>query len=193
MAPGFAITDPNKLTLLTPGFDRATGSYAEHGIPAPVVAAISAREPRRAGEERPQLAAVPADAGRRGEQGRHAAVSALVAFKQLHDDNAPLEDAIPEFVARRPARYARHAAARPLRARCIAFFRDADVSALQARAVRAPSICRTSRMTPHEAVRQLVRNNVDYLPIDADSTAASPRRCSWSIRPASPPSCPASG
>jgi ornithine decarboxylase len=34
----FAITDPNKLTLLTPGFDRRTGAYDAHGIPAPVVA-----------------------------------------------------------------------------------------------------------------------------------------------------------
>src|SRR5262249_44625440 len=38
LTQGFAMTDPNKLTLLTPGFDRATGGYAEHGIPAPVVA-----------------------------------------------------------------------------------------------------------------------------------------------------------
>ena len=29
---------PNKLTLLTPGFDRGTGDYADFGIPAPVVA-----------------------------------------------------------------------------------------------------------------------------------------------------------
>src|SRR5580693_9703336 len=35
--PGFAITDPNKLTLLTPGFNRSTGEYETHGIPAPVV------------------------------------------------------------------------------------------------------------------------------------------------------------
>ena len=35
---GFAITDPAKLTLLTPGFDRKTGAYEAHGIPAPVVA-----------------------------------------------------------------------------------------------------------------------------------------------------------
>src|SRR5262249_13952079 len=33
-----AMTDPNKLTLLTPGFDRATGAYAAFGVPAPVVA-----------------------------------------------------------------------------------------------------------------------------------------------------------
>ena len=38
MGPGFAMTDPNKLTLLTPGFDRATGALRRHGIPAPVVA-----------------------------------------------------------------------------------------------------------------------------------------------------------
>ena len=35
---GFAITDPAKLTLLTPGFDRKTGAYEAHGVPAPVVA-----------------------------------------------------------------------------------------------------------------------------------------------------------
>jgi ornithine decarboxylase len=35
---GFAITDPNKLTLLTPGFNRTTGEYEAHGVPAPVVA-----------------------------------------------------------------------------------------------------------------------------------------------------------
>ncbi len=35
---GFAMTDPAKLTLLTPGFDRATGGYEAHGVPAPVVA-----------------------------------------------------------------------------------------------------------------------------------------------------------
>ena len=30
---GFAITDPAKLTLLTPGFDRNTGAYEPHGVP----------------------------------------------------------------------------------------------------------------------------------------------------------------
>ena len=35
---GFTITDPAKLTLLTPGFDRNTGAYEPHGVPAPIVA-----------------------------------------------------------------------------------------------------------------------------------------------------------
>jgi ornithine decarboxylase len=35
---GFAIIDPAKLTLLTPEFDRQTGAYEAHGVPAPIVA-----------------------------------------------------------------------------------------------------------------------------------------------------------
>jgi ornithine decarboxylase len=68
VAPGYAITDPNKLILLTPGFDRETGAYADYAGGG----AVSAREPRGAGEERPQFAPVPAHARRRGEQGGHA-------------------------------------------------------------------------------------------------------------------------
>ena len=33
-----SITDPDKLTLLTRGFNRATGAYEAHGVPAPIVA-----------------------------------------------------------------------------------------------------------------------------------------------------------
>jgi arginine/lysine/ornithine decarboxylase len=36
MSPGWAMTNPNKLTLLTPGFTDK--GYAEHGVPAPIVA-----------------------------------------------------------------------------------------------------------------------------------------------------------
>ena len=38
LATGYAMTDPNKLTLLTPGFDRDGHGYAAFGVPAPVVA-----------------------------------------------------------------------------------------------------------------------------------------------------------
>lgn len=46
------------------------------------------------------------------------------------------------------------------------FFREANVSALQTRqflAEHLPDIA----MSPHDAARALVRNDVDYLPIDA--------------------------
>jgi arginine/lysine/ornithine decarboxylase len=92
-------------------------------------------------------------------------VSALVAFKRLHDDNVLLEDVMPEFVAKRPARY-RGKRLKDLCGEMHAFFRDAGVSQLQ-RAQFALKHLPEMVMTPREAARHLVRNNVDYLPLAA--------------------------
>ncbi len=69
-------------------------------------------------------------------------LSALVAFKQLHDDNAPLEDVIPEFVGAPPQRYARYAPARPLRRDARLLPRAAGTSALASGAIRARASAR---------------------------------------------------
>jgi len=161
---GFAITDPAKLTLLTPGFDRKTGAYEPHGVPAPVVAQYL-RENRVVPEKNDLnsllfLLTPGVESSKAGTL-----VSALVAFKRLHDDNVPLEDAMPEFVARRPARY-RGKRLRDLCAEMHAFFREAGVSALQ-KAQFAPEHLPEMVMTPREASRHLVRNNVDYLSLEA--------------------------
>ena len=76
--------------------------------------AISAREPGRAGEERPQLAAVPAHAGRRIEQGRHAGVVAGGVQAAARRQRAARR---PDAGIRRAAAGAlsRQAVARPLR------------------------------------------------------------------------------
>jgi len=163
LTDGFAMTDPNKLTLLTPGFDRVTGAYEEHGIPAPVVAQFL-RENRIVAEKNDLnsllfLLTPGVEASKAGTL-----ISGLVAFKKLHDDNALLEDVIPEFYRRRPARYA-GVRLRDLCASMHAFFRDADVSGLQARQF-SPEHLPEMAMSPAEAARYLVRNNVDYLPID---------------------------
>jgi ornithine decarboxylase/arginine decarboxylase len=163
LAAGFAMTDPNKLTLLTPGFDPATGAYAEHGIPAPVVAQYL-RENRIVPEKNDLnsllfLLTPGVEASKAGTL-----ISGLVAFKKLHDDNALLEEAIPEFFRRRPARYA-GVRLRDLCADMHRFFRDADVSGLQARQFM-PEHLPEIVMSPHDAARLLMRNDVDYLPID---------------------------
>ncbi len=163
MAPGFAITDPNKLTLLTPGFDRATGAYADHGIPAPIVAQYL-RENRIVPEKNDLnsllfLLTPGVEASKAGTL-----VSGLVAFKRLHDDNVTIEEAIPEFFRRRPQRYA-GVRLRDLCADMHRFFRQADVSALQARQFSIEHLPEMA-MSPHHAARCLVRNDVDYLPID---------------------------
>ncbi len=161
---GFAITDPAKLTLLTPGFDRKTGAYEAHGIPAPVVAQYL-RENRVVPEKNDLnsllfLLTPGVESSKSGTL-----VSSLVAFKRLYDDNVPLEEAMPEFVARRSARYR----GRRLRDLCVemhAFFREAGVSAMQKAQFEAAHLPEMV-MTPLEASRHLVRNNVDYLPLEA--------------------------
>ena len=162
VAPGYAITDPNKLILLTPGFEPG-GAYADHGIPAPVVAQYL-RENQVVPEKNDLnsllfLLTPGVESSKAGTQLR-----TRVAFHKLHDDNDRLDDVIGEFVRRRPARYA----GRRLRDLCDemhAFFRDSGVSALQ-RAQFRPEHLPTPAMPPHRAVRELVRNNVDYVPID---------------------------
>ena len=146
-----------------PGFDRATGDYEAHGIPAPVVAQYL-RENRVVPEKNDLnsllfLLTPGVESSKAGTL-----VSALVAFKRLHDDNALLDDVMPEFVARRPARY--RGRRLDLCAEMHAFFRDAGASQLQQAQFAAEHLPEMA-MTPHEAVRHLVRNNVDYVPLEA--------------------------
>ncbi|WP_315799170.1 Orn/Lys/Arg decarboxylase N-terminal domain-containing protein [Bradyrhizobium sp. SZCCHNRI3043] len=163
LAPGFAMTDPNKLTLLTPGFDRATGGYADHGIPAPIVAQYL-RENRIVAEKNDLnsllfLLTPGVEASKAGTL-----ISGLVAFKRLHDDNVLLEDAIPEFTRKRFARYGK-LRLRDLCGEMHRFYREAEVSALQAKQFQ-PQHMPEIAMSPREAARALMRNEVDYLPID---------------------------
>jgi ornithine decarboxylase len=160
---GYAMTDPNKMTLLTPGFDRRTGEYSEYGLPAPVLAQYL-RENRIVAEKNDLnsilfLLTPGVESSKAGTL-----LSALVFFKRLHDDNAPLEDVIPEFVRQRSQRYG-GMRLRDLCRQMHAFYRDNDTAGLQRLQFR-PQHFPTLAMRPQEAVRRLVRNEVDYLPID---------------------------
>ncbi|HTH99096.1 MAG TPA: Orn/Lys/Arg decarboxylase N-terminal domain-containing protein [Stellaceae bacterium] len=162
VGPRFAMTDPNKLTLLTPGFDRTTGEYDRFGIPAPVVAQFL-RENRVVPEKNDLnsllfLLTPGVESSKAGTL-----LSTLVAFKRRYDENALLEDVIPEFTRRRPQRYS-GVRLRDLCSEMHEFYRAADVSRLQ-RAQFAPEHLPHMVMPPYEAMRQLTRNKVDYLPI----------------------------
>ncbi|RZK96762.1 MAG: amino acid decarboxylase, partial [Methylobacterium sp.] len=129
VAPDYAMTDPNKLTVLTPGFNRHTGAYAEHGVPAPIVAQYL-RENRIVPEKNDLnsllfLLTPGVESSKAGTL-----ISGLVAFKRLHDDNVPLEEAMPEFVRRRPNRY-KGVRLRDLCADFHAFHREHGTSTLQ--------------------------------------------------------------
>ena len=72
---------------------------------------------------------------------------------------------MPEFVAKRTARY-RGKRLRDLCGEMHAFFREAGVSQLQQAQFAAKHLPEMA-MTPREASRHLVRNNVDFLPLEA--------------------------
>jgi ornithine decarboxylase/arginine decarboxylase len=176
---GWAMTDPNKLTILTPGFSDITADrYDAFGIPAPVVAEYL-RENRIVPEKNDLnsllfLLTPGVESSKAGTLLSH-----LVTFKKLHDENRPLEDVFPGFVQRRPKRYA----GLGLRDLCMemhAFYRAAGTSALQAAQFRAEHLPEIA-MHPHEATRELVRNNVDYVPLD--ETAGRIAATLWLVYP----------
>ncbi len=160
--PGYAMTDPNKLTLLTPGLDRQTGGYEAHGVPAPVLAQFL-RENRIVPEKNDLnsilfLLTPGLESSKAGTL-----LSALVTFKRLHDDNAPLCDVIPAFFASHAERYA-GMGLRELCGEMHAFYRDRDTSRLQKEQFEAAHLP-TIAMTPQDATQCLIRNEVDYLPL----------------------------
>ncbi len=163
VAPGYAMTDPAKLTILTPGFDRATGAYADHGIPAPVVAEFL-RDYQVVPEKNDLnsllfLLTPGVESSKAGTL-----LSALTAFKRFHDENATLDAALPEFVSRRKGRYS-GVRLRDLCAEMHAFYREHAVSTLQ-RAQFRPDNLPTAAMLPYKAAQILTRNKVDFLPLD---------------------------
>ena len=109
-ADGYAMVDPNKLTLLTPGIDRKTGEYLDFGVPATVVANYLREQ--RVVPEKCDLNSIlflmtPAE----DESKLNTLIAKLVKFKNLWDRDAPLRGAADRM--RRQSRTLRglHAAA----------------------------------------------------------------------------------
>jgi ornithine decarboxylase len=162
VAPYYAMTDPNKLTLLMPGFDRVTGCYEEHGVPA-VLLAEYLRENRIVPEKNDLhsilfLLTPGIESSKAGTL-----LSWLVTFKRLHDENAPLQDVVPNFVRKRPSRY-RNVGLRDLCGQMHSFYRARDISRLQRQQFEAEHLPELV-MSPQDASQLLTRNRVDYLPI----------------------------
>ncbi|MEP7298023.1 MAG: Orn/Lys/Arg decarboxylase N-terminal domain-containing protein [Burkholderiales bacterium] len=161
-SPGWAMTDPNKLTLITPGFDRKTGAYAETGVPATLLAAYLRENnivPEKCDLNSILFLLTPAV-----EAGKCASlISRLVAFKHLHDADAALEDVLPTTLARYPQRYAGYT----LRRLCDemhGFYREHDIASLQRLCFRGEHFPEQA-MSVQAATEAFVGNRVDYLPL----------------------------
>jgi ornithine decarboxylase len=162
-ADGYAMVDPNKLALLTPGIDRKTGEYLDFGVPATVVANYLREQ--RVVPEKCDLNSIlflmtPAE----DESKLNTLVAKLVKFKNFWDADAPLPEVLPTVYAANRDRYADYT----LRQICNEmhdFYRQANVKGLQRLCFRASSFPELA-MPPREAYEALVANNVDYVPLE---------------------------
>lgn len=161
-ALNWAITDPNKLTLITPGFDRHTGEYSRFGIPATLLAAYLREHNIVA--EKCDLTSILFLLTPAVEPGKSASlISHLVGFKALYDRDAPLEDVLPTTLSRYPDRYAGYTLQR-LCDEMHEFYREHNVTELQRLCFRSEHFPEQA-MSVQQATEAFVGNRVDYLPL----------------------------
>ncbi len=102
---GYAMVDPNKLMLLTPGIDRKTGEYLDFGVPATVLANYLREQrivPEKCDLNSILFLMTPAE----DESKLNSLLAKLVKFKTLWDNDAPLGAVLPTIARQNAARYA---------------------------------------------------------------------------------------
>ena len=162
-AQDYAMVDPNKLMLLTPGIDRKTGEYLDFGVPATVLANYLREQrivPEKCDLNSILFLMTPAD----DESKLNTLISKLVKFKELWDRDAALGEVLPTLYAQNRARYAGYS----LRQVCKEmhdFYRAANVKELQRLCFRASSFPQLA-MAPQDAYAALVGNEADYVALD---------------------------
>ena len=165
--PGYArdyvMVDPNKLTVLTPGIDRRTGTYLDFGVPAIVVASFLREQrvvPEKCDLNSLLFLMTPAE----DPSKFNTLIAKLVKFKELWDRDAPLTQVLPTLCAAHRDRYAGYT----LRRVCNemhGFYRHANIKELQRLCFRAESFPALA-MSPQQAYEALVGNHVDYVPLE---------------------------
>jgi arginine/lysine/ornithine decarboxylase len=158
----YAMVDPCKLMLVTPGIDRRTGEYLDFGVPATVVANFLREEhvvPEKCDLNSILFLLTPAE----DESKLNTLIAKLVKFKNLWDRDAPLAEVLPSLYMNQAGRYAGYT----LRQVCNemhGFYRERRVKDLQRKCFRADSFPEMA-MRPRDAYEALVGNEVDYVPL----------------------------
>lgn len=162
-ADGYAMVDPNKLTLLTPGINRKTGDYLDFGVPATVVANYLREEgivPEKCDLNSILFLMTPAE----DESKLNTLIAKLVKFKNLWDADAHLAEVLPTLYAAHSERYA-HYTLRQICREMHSFYRLANIKELQRLCFRASSFPELA-MLPKRAYEALVANDIDYIPLE---------------------------
>ena len=157
---GWAMLDPIKVTVLTPGLD-ASGTYSEFGIPAAILVAFL--DERGIVNEKSGdynilfLFSMGVTNGKWGSL-----VSEFYEFKRLFDSNAPMEDVLPKIYNMHPDRY-EGMTIQQLAREMHLYISDNGQTEL---GNLASSSLPKQVMTPAEAYVQLIRGDVEHVRID---------------------------
>ncbi|HEY6513135.1 MAG TPA: ornithine decarboxylase [Burkholderiaceae bacterium] len=159
---GYAMGDPCKLALITPGIDRKTGDYLDYGVPATVIANFLREErviPEKCDLNSILFLMTPAE----DESKLSTLIAKLVKFKNLWDRDASLGEVLPTLYAAQEARYGGYTV-RQVCNEMHHFYRERRVKELQGLCFRASSFPELA-MSPESAYEALVANEVDYVPM----------------------------
>ena len=158
--PGYCMLDPIKVSILTPGMDP-TGDLRAVGIPASIVTAYLAARGIIAEKTTDFTILFLFSLGvTKGKWGT--LLNALLDFRKDYDANCPLDRAIPGLVADHAERYA-GMGLRELSDLMFAAMGDLRTTATMSEAF---SILPKPEMSPVSAYEQLVRGNIEKIPLD---------------------------
>ena len=156
----YAMLDPIKVSILTPGLSP-DGTYSNSGVPAMLAAAYLSTlgiVPTRTTDF--QLMFLFSMGITKGKWST--LLNALIKFKELYDNDAPLEDVLPEIASAYPDKY-RAMGLRELGIRMFDYLkREQPGKALN----DAYSSLPEPVMTPREAYLEMVSGNVENVSID---------------------------
>ncbi len=157
VADDYCMLDPTKVTILMPGVN-AQGKVADSGIPAAILTEfLDARrvEIARTGDYTVLvLFSVGTSKGKWGSL-----LENLFEFKRLYDNEAPLNEALPELVARYPQRYG-NVTLKELSDEMHAAMVELRLTALESEACEVEEV---QVLTPAQTYQKLLRNGTEKI------------------------------
>ena len=162
IADNYAMVDPNKLTLLTPGIDPITGKYEDFGIPATILTNYLRDNdiiPEKCDLNSILFLMTP------GVETSKASslISHLVKFKELVDANVPLHEVVPTIYDKYRKRYSGYKI-RELCQEMHDFYKAKNVKKLQEDSFSYEHFPEQV-MSGRAANNALAGNKVDYIPL----------------------------
>ena len=160
MEKNYAMLDPIKLTILTPGMDEK-GTLSSHGgIPAAVVSRFLIKHNIVCEKSDYYSFLLLNSLGtNRAKQG--SLLTALFEFKKLYDEETPLEEVFPDLVKEFPERYKNET----LKSHCEAMHSTLKELKVLELMHRAFETIPPPAMLPAEAAAEVVRGNVEMVDV----------------------------